>query len=54
MYKAIIGQSAEKKKDFFEKAYLIWFEYCPMHCPLDMDKDEFEWLKKGHKKVCLS
>jgi hypothetical protein len=38
---------------FFEKAYLIWFDYCPMHRPIEMGKEEFEWLKNGRKKVCI-
>lgn len=53
MYKDVCGESTEEKKAFFEKAYLIWFDYCPMHRPIEMGTEEFEWLKNGRKKVCI-
>lgn len=53
LYEAVCGESPEKKEAFFERAYHIWFDYCPMHRPIDMGKEEFEWLKNGRKKVCI-
>lgn len=51
LYKSVRGKSAREKNEFFEQAYLIWFDYCPVYRPIDMEKEEYEWRKKGQLKV---
>ena len=46
------GKSAHEKALFFEQAYLIWFDYCPIYRDIDMDKGTFEEKVAKEKKVC--
>ncbi len=46
------SKSAREKALFLEQAYLIWFDYCPIHRDIDMEKDMFEWKVAKQKKVC--
>ena len=51
MYKAVRGKPDSVKNAFFEKAYLIWFDYCPMFRSIDLEADEYEWRKRCQHKV---
>lgn len=51
MYKEVRGKSNEVKNTFFEKAYMIWFDYCPMYRSIDMDAEEYEWRKRQQHTV---
>ena len=48
MYKEVRGKSAKVKNEFFEKAYFIWFDYCPMYRPLDMKEEDY--MKEKEKE----
>ena len=52
LYKSMAGKSAREKALFFEQAYLIWFDYCPIYRDIDMDKGTFEEKVAKEKKVC--
>lgn len=51
MYKNVRGKSKEVQEDFFERAYLIWFDYCPLFRSLDMNEKDFEKCKHKRRMV---
>ena len=48
---ALLSREKEAVEDFFERAYLVWFDYCPNVRSIDTDAEEWAFILEKKRRV---